>query len=399
MDLNTMIERISKNVGCDTSTLSSRMDAVLSNMKQAWLDAGKSEEDCNVNALRIAGRQIKSETDKLKRSGATLYEGMFVSVPRYKDWADFAYKKAAGTLAEGNDTVINTMVESGNVILYTDNNDGTFTKKYNPSLLRREAFEEGMAETDLTSLPKNTYDAGNGLHFHLVWDKVNPTFPSGDNNFKYGAPRPLSEKDRSCLFLGRVSGSKDKISLLTIRLSGKLAEEQFPTFISGTVAGRPGRDGTVIYGKAGVTAFQRNDDLQGIFGDSPDNLVWQLDQIHVLENGLQDISEYMGTLSDKEKWDALCALQLEVVHIDPRDNGGFIVTVGDLDIMSTAGTVDIYVPAGDETECDFGVGSTLLVVGSPWISKDEEARLSVTGWWCAESIDAAPVTEEAEGWD
>ena len=44
-----------------------------------------------------------------------------------------------------------------------------------------------MATVEITSLPKDTYDAGNGLHFHLVWDKNSATFPSGDKNFKYGA--------------------------------------------------------------------------------------------------------------------------------------------------------------------------------------------------------------------
>jgi hypothetical protein len=134
MQVNQMIERISKNIGCNEDTLRARMDSVLSEHKGAWLDAGKTDEDCQVNALRIAGRQIKSEGEKLKRSGATLFEGMFVSVPRYKDWAELAYKKAAKTIIDGNPTVVEALIEQGNVTLFEDNTDVTFTKKYNPSL-------------------------------------------------------------------------------------------------------------------------------------------------------------------------------------------------------------------------------------------------------------------------
>ena len=224
-DINQMIDRISKNIGASEETLRSRMDIVLSENKNTWLDAGKTEDECTLNALRIAGRQIKSESERLKRSGATLYEGMFISVPRYKDWAELAYKKAAGTLAQGIETVTESLIEDGNIILYEDNNDGTFTKRYNPSLAQKAKFESGSATTELDSLPKNTYDAGNGIHFHLVWDKNNPTFPSGDNNWKYGSPRPLTEKDRTCLFLGRPQGTKDDMRVYSMRFNGQLAEE------------------------------------------------------------------------------------------------------------------------------------------------------------------------------
>ena len=401
MDLDQMITRISKNVGTTEEALRSRMETVLAENRNTWLDAGKSEDDCNLNALRISGRQIKSEGERLKRSGATLYEGMFVSVPRYKDWADLAYKKAAGTISQGNETVIETLIEEGNVILYEDNNDGTFTKKYNPSLAQKADFQSGMAETEISELPKHTYDAGNGIHFHLVWDKNNPKFPSGDDNWKYGKPRPLSEKDRTCMFLGRPQGSKDDMRVISMRFNGALAETQFPAFVAGTIPMRPARNADLAYGKAGVSVFNRDDTVQSSFSSAPDALIAGLDQIKTLENGLQDIEAYVGSLSDKERWDALAAAIVEVIHIDPRDNGGYIITTGDLDIMSTAGTVDIYVPAQQESLVDFSVGSTLMLVGSPYMSRDGEAKLAVTGWWCAESLVAsAPETSNDDGgWD
>jgi len=202
------------------------------------------------------------------------------------------------------------------------------------------------------------------------------------------------------MFLGRPVDGGD-VEVLSFRMNGALAELEFPTFTTGTIAGRPARNGNTIYGKVGATNFQESDSVQSIFSDSPDALLSSVEGIKILENGLQDIESFMGTLSDKEKWDALVAVQTEVIHIDPRDKGGYVITVGDLDIMSIAGTVDIYVPESQESNVDFGVGSTLLCVGSPWMSREGEARLSVTGWWCAESLTASSTSasNEAEGWD
>ena len=400
IDIEQVIDRISKNVKCTESVLRSRMDSVLAENRAAWMDAGKSEDDCKVNALRIAGRQIKSEGDKLSRSGATLYEGMFISAPRFKDWAELAYKKAATTLANADESVMNQLVEQGMMTIYEDNNDGTYTKKYNSSLSRGVALDDSdMEETEVSSLPKGTYDAGNGINFHLIWDNKSPKFPSGDANFKYGNPRPLSEKDRTCQFLGRKQGEKN-LELWSFRFNGALAEAQPATFMAGTIAMRPAKNGKIAYGKVGVSTFNQDDSLQSIFTDAPDVLVQGIEGIKTLEGGLQDIEAYVGGLNDKEKWTALAAVISEVVHIDPRDKGGYVITVGDLDIMSTAGTVDIYVPASQEDLVDFAVGSTLLIVGQPYMSRDNEPRLVTTGWWCAESLGGQiDSSVDAEGWD
>ncbi len=398
MELQQMIERIAKNVNCTIDALQQRMESVYSENCTTWMDSGKTEEDCKVQALRIAGRQVKSEGERLKRSGATLFEGMFISAPRYKDWAQMAYKKAGTTISTGGEAVVEAMVTDGLATVYEDNNDGTFTKSYNPSLAAKQSFEPEMATVEITSLPKDTYDAGNGVHFHLVWDKNSVTFPSGDKNFKYGAARPLSEKDRTCTFLGRKQGETD-VQMYSFRFNGNLAETDQPTFVPGTIAMRPARNGNIAYAKPGVSTFAVDNSLQAVFSDSPDTMNY--DGVHRLEKGLDGIESYVHGLSDKEKWDALVSVIVEVIHIDPRDNGGYILTVGDLDIMSTAGTVDIYIPAAHESQVDFGVGSTLMVLGQPYISRDNEARLVTTGWWCAESmaVSADLGEADAEGWD
>tara|TARA_R110000822_G_scaffold27401_6_gene81844 strand:+ start:506 stop:1696 length:1191 start_codon:yes stop_codon:yes gene_type:complete len=395
VDIQQMIERISKNVNCTLEALSARMDTVLDENRAAWMDAGKTDEECQINALRIAGRQVKSEGERLKRSGATLFEGMFISAPRYKDWADFAYKKAAKSILDSS--VADAMVDDGLATVYEDNNDGSFSKKYNAYLARGESFDNDVSTVDISELPKDTYSAGNGVHFHLIWDKASPTFPSGDKNFKYGNPRPLSEKDRNCMFLGRKQGDTE-VQLYSMRFTGALAEVDHPTFVAGSIAMRPARNGNTAYAKVGVSTFAVDDSLQTIFSEAPDTMNY--DGVKRLEGGLQDIESFVGGLSDKEKWDALVSVVVEVVHIDPRDNGGYVITVGDLDIMSVAGTTDIYVPTSQESLVDFSVGSTLMVLGQPYMSRDDEARLVTTGWWCAESLGTTEsLTTDVEGWD
>jgi len=90
-------------------------------------------------------------------------------------------------------------------------------------------------------------------------------------------------------------------------------------------------------------------------------------------------------------------LVAEVVHIDPRDNGGYTVTLGDLDILSSAPTQDIWVGAEQEHLINFGVGSQIAVFGTVWQTKEGEHRFSCQGWYVVETVEAISV--EDDGWD
>ena len=70
--------------------------------------------------------------------------------------------------------------------------------------------------------------------------------------------------------------------------------------------------------------------------------------------------------------------------------------------MSSASPVELYVSAKEEAEVDFGVGSEVLIVGSPWVSREGEDRFMVNGWWCMNRI--APLADtdfsgDDDGWD
>jgi len=403
-----MIEKVAGQIKTTVEALSAKADLLLAQEGAGWEAAGKNEEQRKVLALRVAARQISSEKAKLTRSGATLFEGMFASVPREKDWAKMAYNKMKNTLATMDESGRLALVEQGAIVLYENNHDGTYTRHSNPSLMAKQTFEEGSTSADITSLPPRQMDLDANTSFSLIWDKNNMTFANGNANFKYGSNRPLEELDRTCLFLGRKQGTNDDPEMIEVRLSGEQAKIQFPTFVCGTIGLKPAAKAGLCYGSK-ATAFTADDSVMDIFSAPP--LMLDDDGSPVglvadwLGNNLKPSIESCGKayaeLDQKAKWNTLFGTIVEVVHIDPRENGGFIVSLGDTDIMSEAEVVSLYVPADQEGEVDFGVGSELLIVGSPWITREEELRFMVNSWWCVNRIAPMADTEtvDGDGWD
>lgn len=74
MTQNEMMEKVAKSVGTTVEALSQRTQQIMEEQGAAWQNAGKSEADCQVLAMRVAARQITTEMARLKRSGATMYE-------------------------------------------------------------------------------------------------------------------------------------------------------------------------------------------------------------------------------------------------------------------------------------------------------------------------------------
>ncbi len=411
--MSELKETVAKNVGVSLDTLNVRIAEVLEENKGAWTNAGKSEEDCTVLAIRVAGRQLKAEAAKLSRSGAEVLTGMFVSAPRYKDFAKSGYAKMKGTLENLDETARMSLVAQGRITIIQDNLDGSYAHHINPTF-KLDSLEEETSEVVLHSLPKIVQELDASTWFQIIENNTMPRFQSGDPNPRYGRARKLSEPVRECLFLGK-RGTND-VELITVKFEGDLAIENQPTFTPGRLPVRMGRNG-VGYAKPGVTKFVVDDSVAEQFAAPPFALAdgkptgLVLDLVEgVWPNGdflptFDLLPEHINKWAETDqKWDRLCAVHGEVVHIDPREKGGYIVTVGDLDITSTAPSVDIYVPAEHEYRMDFGVGSEIVIVGRAWMSRDEEARLDSTAWWVCDSIaSAVPTTGAPEetntGWD
>tara|TARA_R100001082_G_scaffold111148_1_gene93674 strand:+ start:1046 stop:2209 length:1164 start_codon:yes stop_codon:yes gene_type:complete len=383
-----MLNNIAKTLNVAPETVRARADEVLAEQGAAWRNAGRSEEDCFILALRVAGRNITSENARLRRARADTYEGMFISVPRPKEWGKILYNKMKNQLTTASAEVRQTFVDNGSVVLFEDNHDGSYT--------RLSAEQYGQAESDVSSLPKHTMQLDSNTHFYVVWDKNNPTFPSGDANFKYGQPRPQDERERTCLFYGRMVGSND-LQLIQVSGSGKAADNQFPTFTPLTIPLRTGKNGRA-YLNADVSKPTINLDLASMYEGSPlDMLPALIGEENILPS-LSALGQYYDQYNGTDGWwDRMCATVVEVNHIDPRDKGGCILVCGDTDLMSMAGTIDIY--------CDdippLGVGSQLLVVGQAWRTREDEDRMTVNGWWPSNVVEpmVEPSASDDDGWE
>ena len=385
-----MLNNIAKTLNVAPESVRERADAVLAQQGPAWKNAGRSDEDCFILALRVAGRNITSENARLRRARADTYEGMFISVPRPKEWGKILYNKMKNQLMNASAEVRQTFVDNGSVVLFEDNHDGSYTR-----LAAEKYF--GQAETDVNDLPQHTMQLDSNTHLYVVWDKNNATFPSGDANFKYGQPRPQDERERTCLFFGRPQGSDGKPQVFTVSGNGKAADRQFPTFAPLTIPLKTGKNNR-CYLNADVSVPSLNESVVSIFSGSPlDMLPAIIGDENMLPN-LGAIGQYYDTHNGTDGWwDRNCATVVEVNHIDPRDKGGCILVCGDTDLMSMAGTIDVY--------CDdvpsFGVGTKLLILGQVWRSREDEDRMSVNGWWAFDEVEALsePNFGDDDGWE
>jgi len=67
---DTMINNVAKTVNVAADTLRSKAESVLAEQGAAWKNAGKSDDDCGILALRVAARMISTENARLSRFGA-----------------------------------------------------------------------------------------------------------------------------------------------------------------------------------------------------------------------------------------------------------------------------------------------------------------------------------------
>lgn len=389
MNENTL-NNVAKTLNVTVDVLRQKTLAVLEEQAPAWRNANKSEEDCGLLAIRVAARSISTENARLSRSGATKYEGMFISSPRPKEWGKILYNKMKNQLITASQEVRQTLVDSGAVVLFEDNHDGTFTRS------AREDFY-GQEVADVTDLPNHTMKLDENTHFFVVWDKANKTFPSGDVNFKYGRPRPQDERERTSLFLGRPEGSSGEMQLINLKAQGKAADVQHPTFMTGIIPLRAGKNNNA-YAKPDITILTPNLAVANSFPKPPailqdgilgDCLIVDILGLENTLGSLEQLPEYYNTHNGKDGWwDRQLCVPTEVIHIDPRESGGFVLVCADLDMASTAPTIDVYVPAEHEHKVDFAVGTKALLVGQTWRTQDGEQRLSVNGWWAFDEIEA-----------
>jgi len=393
-----IIQRTANTLNIDIGVLKTRTEAILSTQGDAWKNAGKSDDDCYALALKVAGSKIKNENSRLLRSGASIVEGMFISVPRPKEWGKILYNKMKSQMISATEEVRQQFVDNGKIVLYNDNGDGSYTR------YAKEDFF-GEETTTVNDLDKHAMRLDGDSHFYCVWDSNNKTFPSGDRNFKYGNARPQDEQERTSTFLGRVEGSSDEVKVMTVTAQGKAADVQYPTFTPLTMALRVGKDGKRCYVKADMANYTEDASKAEIFSLPPitadgSGLMPSVLGAENMLPSLDTLRDYYDKFNGQAGWwDRVIGVVGEVIHIDPRDNGGYTLVCADLDIASVAPVVEVYVPSEHGSRVDFAVGTKILLVGQTWRTRDtDEQKLSVNGWYPFDEVEAME-TVDAEGWD
>lgn len=404
----TDYENVAKQVGTTPAAIERRVTLILTENKPAWDATGFDESEQSSRAVRIAARQMITEKRKIASSGCVELTGCFVTSPPYKDWAKMAYKKMNTTLSSLDDSGLDALVAGGSIVVY-EPQEGGFNRKANPSLMSKQPFEQGMSESYVMVLPKGTVEHSDlGLHYYIVADKNMPKYPSGDDNYRYGAARPDSEPERTCLFLGSLDGGE--VRLHEIKFSGAEAVAQQPTFLPGTIPVKAGKDNAKTgnaraWTRRGVSVFTEDPDAAAVLpgppfaldGGKPSGFLADLLGDDKLLSSFNDLLPYYDAhRDDADWWDQWVGILGEVSHIDTLDNGASTIIVGDLEDF-TAPSIEVRVPADQKARIDFAVGSQILVTGAVWKTNDGEPRMSVYGWFVTEGV--APATEEVTGWD
>ena len=393
-----MDEKMVANIANTLNTTNDRVmemaTTVLDENRDIWANAGKDEATMEVQALRIAQIKMQRANAALARSGASNYVGMFVSVPRSKEWGKILYNKMLKDLKNLSDEAINGLVRAGSVVLYEETG-GEYIRKANPSLFAFIPLADEMNETTVTELPREAMEYAEGRFFYIVWDNKTPTWPSGDRNFKFGKPRPQDERERVTLFLGREeSQTNAPIRLLTVRANGKEADALYPpTFVAGRIPLKGAKNPDVAYVVRDVSVFSRDDSVQSVFSSpplvvnngTPDGPITDLVRDMV---GVSGLDSYHSQNEGSDGWyDALVGVVGEVIHMEPKDNGAMVLVLGS-DDMTSLDTIDLWVSGKHADTIDFGVGSKVVAIGQTWMGREGAVRFSCSGWYAYEPVEA-----------
>ena len=394
------LENIAISVNTTVERLQATVDDVLAEQGDTWRKAGKDEESCKILSLRVAQQKINRANSALARSGANNFVGMFISVPRVKEWGKILYNKMKNDLTMMNDEVKETLIRQGKIVMFLKSDD-SFIMKANPNLATKQRLEDEIVETTVNVLPDAAVQINETEYFYLVWDYTNPSFPNGNANFKFGQPKPQDERERTAMFFGRQENSNDAPSIWQIKANGKEADIlNPPTFTAGRIALKAGRNGGVAYCvRGGVSVFSADSSLEALFQDAPcrienGQMVGTVPNILGQENLVSEIrglDKFHRENALSDGWyDRLVATKGEVLHIEPKDNGALLLVVGDEDLSSVA-TTDIWVSSKNASAINFGVATKIFMVGQTWETREGDVKYTVNGWYAYDIIEAASV--------
>jgi hypothetical protein len=314
------------------------------------------------NFVANAKRSKQQNDNAGSASGDSLFKnafGFFVSLDAPRDMMSWNRNKAKEAFLRDSDKAI----EEGIVAQATENALG----KYVVARYHKGQYQEKIVE----ALPEGAETLEDG-RIYIPLDSTE-TYMSGGINRNYGKPLPREQFRRTGIFYGSVMGGEMKSYFFSYKNQPAVDFQPQPfTWVHFVCVAN--ENGTDLYGATTTTlnsltlnadldpesdayrdtsSYDVQEILVEAFSDKVTPLV-ELDRRHML----------MQTLPAKERFiitdGTVCNM-----NMTPTSNGNRIINITDLnaemDYENDTGMVTCWIP--EHLELDFGIGSSVIVIG------------------------------------
>jgi hypothetical protein len=285
--------------------------------------------------------------------------GFFVALEAPRDMMSWNRNKAK----EEYNRDANIALNEGHVAIATKNALGKWMISRN--------YDGEYQERMVADLPEGAEEMPDGVMV-IPLDNTK-TYMNGGENKQYGKPLPLEQMRRSGIFYGSVDGADMKAYQFGYKNKGGIEFTpncyDFVHFI-----GIPSADGNSLYGMTMTTkdSLIRNDDLDPENSDYRDmgdvdfveqlNLNFESHMVELVEIDRAHITRQ--TLPSKDRF-VITSGTVCNMNMMPTSNGNRILNLTDLnaefDYDNESNMTTCWIP--EHLNIDFGIGSTIVVVG------------------------------------
>ena len=311
-------------------------------------------------AAQNARREKQGETGNSGSNSLTKKcFGFFVALEAPRDMMSWNRNKAKEEYNRDADIALN----EGHVAIATKNALGKWMISRN--------YDGEYQERMVADLPEGAEEMPDGVMV-IPLDNTK-TYMNGGENKQYGKPLPLEQMRRSGIFYGSVDGADMKAYQFGYKNKGGIEFTpncyDFVHFI-----GIPSADGNSLYGMTMATkdSLIRNDDLDPENSDYRDmgdvdfveqlNLNFESHMVELVEIDRAHITRQ--TLPSKDRF-VITSGTVCNMNMMPTSNGNRILNLTDLnaefDYDNESNMTTCWIP--EHLNIDFGIGSTIVVVG------------------------------------
>jgi len=312
-------------------------------------------------AAQVVRRAKQGESPKSTGSNSLVKKcfGVFVALEAPRDMMSWNRNKAKEEYNRDSDNALN----EGHVAVATKNALG----KWMISRYHNGEYQERM----VADLPSGAEEMPDGVMV-ITLDNTK-TYMNGGENRSYGKPLPLEQMRRTGIFYGSVDGADMKRYTFSYKNDGGVAFTpdcyDFVHFVA-----IPSEDGSNLYGMTMTTkdSLIRNADLDPDNSDYRD--MGEVEWLSVLnenfESHMVELVEIdrahitRQTLPAKDRF-VITGGTVCNMNMMPTSNGNRILNITDLnaefDYDNESNMTTCWIP--EHLNIDFGIGSTVIVVG------------------------------------